>query len=409
MRVISPGFPNSEYGPDFRDAIIVDDAGMRIGDVEIHARSSDWHLHKHSNDPRYNGLVLHIAFEGKAEPVLLANGRKVPTIVIKDLLKGTIEEAEILFGSKMPICPLEGGDLVPGRARVFHLLGIERFEEKKAGFERELSRAEAQEVFYKALLVSLGFSENKRPFGILAGRIPLSTLSEILGNFPSSRHSAVIQALFLGAGRLLPSQRGLLVDLHEGALELEALWSELKFPEIEDVKWTFIKVRPYNFPTRRIAGASFLLPPLLKEDLLGKLFTWIEDIPPSRSGELRRHFIVQDEGFWGRHYDFGMKASSSTLVGEGRAGEMVVNVLLPFLSSLARRSGRREILRHLEELFRKFPSLPQNRITKRLLRLLPEVERKRIGACEQQGMLFLFQEFCLKGRCSSCPLLRRKL
>ena len=33
-------------------------------EVELHVRQKDWHSHGHSQDPNYNGVVLHAALAG---------------------------------------------------------------------------------------------------------------------------------------------------------------------------------------------------------------------------------------------------------------------------------------------------------------------------------------------------------
>ena len=34
-----------------------------FGSVEIHVKSSDWHKHKHSDDPNYENVILHVVYE----------------------------------------------------------------------------------------------------------------------------------------------------------------------------------------------------------------------------------------------------------------------------------------------------------------------------------------------------------
>jgi len=45
LKMMYPGRLNNDNGPDFRDAVIVNNSDLVKGDVEIHIKSSDWHNH----------------------------------------------------------------------------------------------------------------------------------------------------------------------------------------------------------------------------------------------------------------------------------------------------------------------------------------------------------------------------
>jgi hypothetical protein len=72
------------------------------------------------------------------------------------------------------------------------------------------------------------------------------------------------QARLMGTAGLLPSQCG---QWHrasgisrEWVDKLEKVWSSLRQTEVMSERdWRLFKVRPNNFPTRRIAAVSYLL------------------------------------------------------------------------------------------------------------------------------------------------------
>ena len=53
IQVIHPGLLNTGQGPDFASAKIKVGNTIWVGSVELHIKSADWQLHKHSLDPNY--------------------------------------------------------------------------------------------------------------------------------------------------------------------------------------------------------------------------------------------------------------------------------------------------------------------------------------------------------------------
>lgn len=68
IQVLSPGRINPHEGPDFLTIALYMCGEVRIGDAEFHRAASDWHTHKHSADPRYSNVILHIILRNDAAP-----------------------------------------------------------------------------------------------------------------------------------------------------------------------------------------------------------------------------------------------------------------------------------------------------------------------------------------------------
>ena len=60
--VFNTGIHNTDSGPDFEAAKIKIGGIIWAGHVEVHVRSSDWGRHKHSTDPAYDNVILHIVW-----------------------------------------------------------------------------------------------------------------------------------------------------------------------------------------------------------------------------------------------------------------------------------------------------------------------------------------------------------
>ena len=60
VEVIDSGLHNHNAGPDFFNAKVKIGGTLWVGNVEIHNKASDWYVHKHEQDARYNNVILHV-------------------------------------------------------------------------------------------------------------------------------------------------------------------------------------------------------------------------------------------------------------------------------------------------------------------------------------------------------------
>lgn len=66
VQVVAAGTRNVYEGPDFRDAAVLFNGTVYVGDVEFHVRSSHWMAHQHHTDVRYASLLIHVVMEHDA-------------------------------------------------------------------------------------------------------------------------------------------------------------------------------------------------------------------------------------------------------------------------------------------------------------------------------------------------------
>ncbi|MSQ12412.1 MAG: DUF2851 family protein [Dehalococcoidia bacterium] len=122
LRLLYPGRPAVEGGPDFRDALLQapDDRLLR-GDVELHLRPRGWREHGHDRDPRYNATVLHVVLWPdsdtlqRGERTRLEAGVTVPVASLFPVLQQVRKRKKNLFalgqggqrevqGQSPPVC-----------------------------------------------------------------------------------------------------------------------------------------------------------------------------------------------------------------------------------------------------------------------------------------------------------------
>jgi hypothetical protein len=408
VEVLYPGRESKDSGPDFCDALIAIEGELLRGDVELHVTPHEWQAHRHHKDPGYNGVILHVVMWGGQEDSLLHSGERVPILALSPYLAGSLEElrrtVQLSLVPDEPCCKaLERC----GPAWVADLLdkaGEERFYSKVEKFKARLATREVSQVLYEGLMRALGYAKNKKPFEELARSLPLS----VLRGFASRRDIGQIQALMLGTAGLLPGQRGRRKgDAGEWVGRLEQIWGSFGIRErMKGLNWRFFRVRPENFPPRRIAAASYLLS-RYGGGFLGEMLSLLSQTPLSQvQKELERSLMVRVDGYWASHFDFGIEARwNPSLLGQGRAREIVVNILLPFSFAWAEKFCQPWLGERAIELYRSHPQLGDNWVTRYMEgRIFGEREARANSARRQQGLVHLYQTFCVQRRCPECPL-----
>jgi hypothetical protein len=418
VEIIYPGRLNDEQGADFWDAVIATSRGLKRGDIEVHVKSSDWWSHQHHQNAVYNRVILHVVMWHNAKTVTkLQNGREVPILALHKYIKTPINQelnsASSLTTLKMPCLEIGQRLNTSALAEFLDRAGEERFLAKAARFRRDLAQMEASESFYQGIMSALGYSRNKLPMLELARRLPLQILGSVTqGGIADEECLVRQQALLLGTAGLLPTQRQ---DRCQGnrlndrwVEELEKLWTSFHHTRVMSLDaWHLSKVRPHNSPVRRLVAMSYLLLRYRGKGLVNGLVSLVEESPLSRSYHgLERGLVVTADGYWASHFDFGSgsRIRSPTLLGHGRAADIVVNVLLPFTFAWSQVTSRPELERKAFDLYRLYPKLAINSIERHMAEQLGLSSKLVNSAQWQQGLIHTYNSLCTQGRCNHCSL-----
>ncbi|GAK59807.1 hypothetical protein U27_06793 [Candidatus Vecturithrix granuli] len=444
IQILRRGQRNPDSGPDFRQALIRIGDQVHAGDVELHLEITDWQSHGHDCDPAYNQTILHVVLwplprkDHATRPrVLTAAGQSVPTMIVHDCLLSSLEQlvqrfeqADFRKHAKIQRCQ-STLHIIPFDVRLAHLqhLGTIRLEERVKRFAAWLEHDSFEQVLYQAICEGFGYLSNKRPFLELARCLPLDYILSHLPDVPDSTTSVLswIQAMLFGASGLLPSQEepsGLVCEhrdpeTEEYITELQALWDMLA--PCLDVKpllraaWHFFRLRPPNFPTRRIAALSYLIrsysvQPVFEGYL--RLFTLFRQ--HSTPTAQRIHFLehtleIPATGYWKGRYLFGEPVFSNhdlLFLGRSRIRDILISAVLPVMLLYARRSFQSELEAEILALYAHFPAPSWNRITKIVTAQLFELQGltpHTMTASVYQGMLHLYKHYCYLPACASCP------
>lgn len=411
VRIIYPGRPNDGRGADIKDAVIATPQGLIKGDIEFHTRSSGWWQHGHHEDPAYNSVILHIVHDDDAgRETVLQNGTAVPTIALE---KYTEEQAGRRISSAFsPVAPAVCGARPEVIADLLDEAGEARFSARMRDFQEDILNEGAGQALYRGMMTALGYTKNKGPMAGLARAAPLKELEEItLGTVPDDICRVRIQAYLLGTAGLLPSKRaGGRISINstvEFEAELERSWEDTGGTAQMNVHdWQFFKVRPGNLPVRRIAAMSMLLVRHRKQGILNGLRTIIETTGDDSGKALEESLTVKAEGYWEKYLDFGtrVKGAAAALTGEERAGDIIINAVLPFYATYAREISKPALEEKAFGIYRQIPAAAGNSLEKHMRRQLGLPPGTAATARRRQGLLYIYKTLCTQGKCDICPL-----
>lgn len=386
VEVIDPGLPNSDAGPDFFNAKLKIDGIRWVGNVEIHTLASDWYRHGHHTDRAYDSVILHVCGEVDRE-TFRTTGEEIPQLLLTtpDYLLKHYEELHRVerYPSCYPILPTLSKLTIHGWLTA---LQRERFEQKARAIAGRLTRCNNhwEDAFWITLSRNFGFGLNGDAFECWAQLLPFRALEKHRDNLFQ------VEALFFGVAGLLAEEEG---DAYYGQLRSEYTYLAHKFqlaPPMDRSLWRFLRLRPGNFPTLRLAQLAYLYH---REQTLFSRAMECESVL-----QLCQQFSAHTSPYWEEHYSFGKSSpQQGKPVGVRSQQLLLINTVIPFLyayglykadDSLCDRATRL-----LEEL-----KPENNQVTRRWADAGVAVE----SAADSQALLQLQKEYCDRKRCLYC-------
>jgi hypothetical protein len=202
-----PGNPNTDQGPDFRNARITIGDTTAEGAVELHRKTTDWVRHGHTGDPHYKNVILHVVWEN--DTVAALNG--IPILMLRDRTPKSLLPLYQQFMSSQSYIPCERllpaanpvGPAPPGFSwAAFRQTLLLRRLGHRTEFIRSLideNNPHWDETIFRLIARSLGQPVNTGAFLAIAQSFTLSSL--LRRRFDSAR----LESLFLEqAARLDP-------------------------------------------------------------------------------------------------------------------------------------------------------------------------------------------------------------
>ncbi len=433
VEVLYSGIENLDSGPDFKEAVIKLDGTILKGDIEVHLDAAGWYTHEHHQDPAYNNVILHIISKASTSERYIEreDGVKVHQVHVRINSDSSDPKATSKADSKeernpfsiVQDCPLSQSDETQILATI-QAAGECRLQEKVEQLKEDLIHASWDQLAYKKILEALGYSKNQIPFRKLSEVVTYEMVCSEMQWVSQEMALKKCAALLFGAAGLLPSQNTktsekLDAESLEYVAALQYLWDQvshrLEIKPMRHHEWQFFRLRPQNFPTRRLAGMVQLLLRFYKEGFLGgfqKLFSGNMQNYKGLATELESNLLVKAEGFWTQHYRLDesfeerVERKYPTLIGKDRARDIIVNTVIPviYLYSCETKDGL--LKNSVRELLVRFPRLAENSITRGMREQLDKPKQVK-SSFQQQGLIYLNKLYCKHLRCSDCLNLNR--
>ena len=392
VEVIDPGLHNSNAGPDFFNAKVKINGMLWVGNIEIHDKASDWVLHGHDKDERYDNVILHVCGCVDAE-VMNSKGEyltqmvlSVPDSVIKNY-------KELLSVDQYPPCY----QIIPSLARLtvhawMSALQTERLSQKTEAIEERVKRCNGdwENAYFVTLARNFGFGINGDAFEEWALHIPLHAVDHHRDDLFQ------IEAIFMGQAGLLELdtiperyQKDALNDGYFAKLRKEYQYLAHKFglKPMDYKLWRFLRLRPQNFPHIRISQLAYLY-----HQRRASLSQLLETYSVKDAKEVLATAVTP---YWETHYTFGSTSvRNDKNLSPFSLNLLCINTVVPILFAYGRHRGEEKYCDRAFDFLEQLK--PENN---HIIRLWQQCGLVVENAGDSQALIQLKKEYCDKKEC----------
>ena len=397
VELIDPGLHNRNAGPDFFNAKVRISGTLWVGNVEIHDRSSDWYLHRHHQDPRYDNVVLHVVGQADRD-VQTSRGDFLPQLVLPVPQEVAGHYRELLASDDYPPCYR----IIPSLSRLtihawMAALQTERLEQKTQAIGQRAEQASGswEDAYFTTLARNYGFGINGDAFEQWARSVPLSAVGKHRDDLFQ------VEAIFMGQAGLLDLQsmperhrEQAAADPYFQRLRSEYLYLQHKFAltPIDFRLWRFLRLRPQNFPHIRLSQLARLY--YERRASLSSLLECrtVDDVARLLSSRVTP--------YWQTHYTFGVESQrSEKTLSKASLRLLTINTAIPMLFAVGRHRQREELC---DLAFDLLDSLPAE--SNHIVELWSKCGMQVNSAGDSQALIQLKKEYCDRKDCLRCRI-----
>ncbi|MBV8816029.1 MAG: DUF2851 family protein [Verrucomicrobia bacterium] len=387
IEIIQFGFWNREPGPDFVNAVILVDGTHELkGDIELDTIVTDWDHHGHGENPAFRSVVLHLFLQPTGVDFFTRTLEHREIIQVKLPANGhSLTEPSRTLAKPGACCAPLAGLTDVKVDQIIETAASLRLEKKSTALRRSIRVHGIDEALFQALAIALGYKWNKIPFLVTAQR---ATLSRLRSN------PDFAEPILFGLSGFLEHPVSSSTQPDTYLHELWARWwrarSELYDLMLRSDLWKLGGSRPSNHPHRRLGA-------------LAQIASGWSDFRKltTNLSSANKWFQAVSHPYWDFHYTLQSAATGRrvSLIGTTRIKDIVANVLFPLLLV----SGNADW-----NEFRKMRSELGNVLLETVCqRLFGDPNRAAKHArflYQQQGLLQIFEDFCLNDRsdCRRC-------
>ncbi len=386
LQIIKPGIYNSNQGPDFSEAAVKIASVKLYGNIELHVRSSDWHKHHHAFDKNYSNIILHVVWEDDttsknkiALPTLSLQNR-VPKFLLQRY-EQLMNEGYVLHCKKF-LPALNDIGWIAWKERLI----VERLEmrsKKVLGLLQE-SNHHWEEVFWRMIAANFGIKVNEALFDAVAKSISIN----ILAKHKNQIHQ--LEAILLGQANLLDKN---FTEDYPQLLQREYRFLQRKYKLVKiNAEAHFLRMRPANFPTVRLAQLAMLI------HQVSHVFSKIKELDDV--DKVKKLFDITCNDYWYYHFIFDeIKSYQPKHIGEQMVDNILINTIIPVLFAYGLQQKEQlykdKAMRWLTEI-----KAEENTITRswKLLKI------ENTTSLDSQALIHLKNNYCQYLRCLECAV-----
>lgn len=398
VEVIDPGMENRNDGPDFFNAKVKIGGTLWVGNVEIHVNASDWYLHGHDTDKRYDSVVLHVATTVDRE-VKRTDDTPIPQMALQVPQHIVNNYRELLAADRYPPCYR----IIPELSNLtihswMSSLLYERLDQRA---ELITARYEAHDknwddALFCTLARNFGFGTNGEAFDEWARRIDFRAVDKHADNLLQ------VEAFFFGQAGLLDEatvpeyyHEALQEDTYFQMLKREYAFLAHKFGlrPMEATMWRLLGMRPANFPHVRLAQLAHLYHE--RRISVSKLLA-----APDRAA-ITELLSVEASDYWDTHYTFASTPSAPTKkrVTDSAVTLLLINSVAPFYYSYGRRKDNEQYCEQAILLLEQLKA--ENNY---IIRTWIDCGLLVKNAADSQALIQLKKQYCNRHDCLRCRI-----
>jgi len=352
--------------------------------VELHVKSSDWNRHRHQTDKAYQNVILHVVYENDTKV------NEIPTLELKGRFDESLfEQYEALVSSKSWIPCAKSISQVPVFTRLSWLdrMAVERLESKSGTVTKllEANQYDWEDALYRLLMRYFGLKVNNEAFEYLANILPFKTLLKHADNLVQ------VEAMLFGCAGFLEKDFS---DAYPLLLKREFNVMQAKFNLLvmPEERWKFMRMRPSNFPTIRLAQMAQLI------HKNGGLFSKIREA--KNVAEAKGLFDVKASQYWDTHFRFESASEPKPKhLGGATADILIINAVVPLLFCYGKLHKDESVC---ETALRFLEATPAE--DNAIIRHYAQYGITADNAMQTQALLHLYNMYCKGKRCLECRI-----
>ena len=398
IEVIHPGMENRNDGPDFFNAKVKIDGTLWVGNVEIHGKASDWMLHGHDANKRYDSVVLHVAGIVDRD-IKRTDGTPIPQLELPVPAHIQSNYDELRKTEHYPPCYRVIPELSTLTIHSFlSSLLYERLDQRTTQIAERYEAHDKNwdDALFATIARNFGFGSNGDAFEEWARHMPFRAVDKHADNLLQ------VEALFFGQAGLLEEEsipayyrEALADDTYFQALRREYTFLSHKFSlhPMSHTAWRLLGMRPANFPHVRIAQLAKLYHE--RRISVSHLMNATNRVALS---ELLR---VEATEYWDTHYVFASTPSTpiKKRITDNAITLLLINSVAPFYYSYGRRKDSEQ---HCEQAIALLEQLKAE--NNYIMRNWSDCGILVKNAADSQALIQLKKQYCDRKDCLRCRI-----